>query len=434
MTHRDITAETPVGLIASSYPELLPEFERLGIDYCCGGRRSLADAAARADHDTDTVVEDLNSYEAPACDASEEIDWRNRSMTELADHIEGTHHAFARDALARLENLVAKCVRAHGDDDPRLLELQKIVAALTEDMHDHFVREERVLFPWLRRLERPTEITSGPPWSVRRPIDCMVHDHDDVGEAFARIRELTDDLTPPEDACSTWRTCYALLDELERDTHLHIHKENNILFPAGVEAEQKRGTGPSKRPAGALGGRPGCTLIELLVVVSVIAVLIAITLPAVGPAWSVGRSVASLSNTRSIATAMRMYTSHDELEHHPTARIPGMAMGDAPAAPFSISWISRLGTSLGVEVALPDNPTNEEIREYVERMQVCRLPRVIQHTRQAGDRANYVIADGHAGAHAFGDTWQQTGGDRPSRNRHDPRSRAWSQEPGLGGV
>lgn len=240
---RSITAQMTVAQIATAHPELLPELERLGIDYCCGGTRPLGDAAAKAGLDAEAVIRQLIEY-APA--ASVEVgDWTARTMTELADNIEHTHHVFAREALERLETLTAKCVAAHGDDEPRLHELQQVLAALTDDMHDHFVREERVVFPWIRRLERPTQIQGGPPWSIRRPIDCMIHDHDDVGEAFAKVHELTDDLAAPEGACSTWRECYRLLGELERDTHVHIHKENNILFPAGIEAERKRKVQPA---------------------------------------------------------------------------------------------------------------------------------------------------------------------------------------------
>ena len=235
---RNITSEMTVAHIATTHPELLPELERLGIDYCCGGGRPLGEAAVKAGLEIETVARRLAEYQPP--ENAEAGDWTSRTMTELADNIEHTHHVFAREALDRLKTLTAKCVAAHGDEEPRLHDLQHVLAVLTDDMHDHFVREERVVFPWIRRLERPTQIQGGPPWSIRRPIDCMIHDHDDVGEAFARVHELTDDLSAPEDACSTWRECYRLFGELEQDTHQHIHKENNILFPAGIEAERRR--------------------------------------------------------------------------------------------------------------------------------------------------------------------------------------------------
>ncbi len=238
---REIDVERTVGEIAKDFPELIPELERLGIDYCCGGSRTLGDAAARIGEEPRTVADALIKFEASGSDDLGMSDVAHLSMTELADHIEQTHHAVAREMLERLGVMIAKCVEVHANREPRFVELQSLVATLTVDMHDHFVREERVLFPWLRRLERPTEIQGGPPWSVKRPIDCMIHDHDEVGEAFSRIRRLTDDLTAPAGACETWRGCYRLLGELEHDTHLHVHKENNILFPAGIEAEKRRG-------------------------------------------------------------------------------------------------------------------------------------------------------------------------------------------------
>lgn len=237
---REITAQMTVGNIAAVYPDLIPELERLRIDYCCGGSRTLEESAAKIGCNPDELVTLLSDFDPSNNETEDSINYATMSMTELADHVEHTHHVYAREALDRLDKLVGECVAAHGDDEPRLHDLQRECAALTEDMHDHFVREERVLFPWLRRLERKTEITSGPPWSVRRPIDCMIHDHDDVGEAFERIHKLTDDLTPPPNACWTWKECYRLLGQLERDTYIHIHKENNILFPAGIRAEIAR--------------------------------------------------------------------------------------------------------------------------------------------------------------------------------------------------
>lgn len=236
---RRIDPTMSLAQIATNWPELVPELDARRLDYCCGGLRSLAEAATAMGLSPDALALELSAI--PALAGSEpERDWRAATMSELADHIEQTHHAFVRQTLERLSTLIRKCVLAHGDDEPRLIELQRTISAFVEDMYDHMVREERVLFPWLRRLERPTEIQSGPPWSVRRPIDCMVHDHDDAGRAFETMRLLTDDFTPPENACPTWNETYRLLAELVADTHVHIHKENNILFPAGIEAEHAR--------------------------------------------------------------------------------------------------------------------------------------------------------------------------------------------------
>jgi regulator of cell morphogenesis and NO signaling len=136
--------------------------------------------------------------------------------------------------------LMPRVLGAHAEAHPFLRELDVALRALEHDLADHMIREERVLFPWLRRLEQPGAVTIGPPWSVQRPIDCMEHDHDGVAEAFVRIRALTDDYTPPKAACASFAALLTLLSDLERDTRRHIHKENNILFPAGLRAERSR--------------------------------------------------------------------------------------------------------------------------------------------------------------------------------------------------
>ena len=230
--------EKTLGELAVERPAAIAVFERHGLDYCCGGRRTLREACLAAGKDPGVVMAAIRA-EALRPESADERNWASATMTELADHIEQTHHAFTRDVLGRLENVVPRVVAAHGESHPELHELAEVVKNLTEEMHDHMMREDRVVFPWLRRLERPTEIHGGPPWSVRRPISCMIHDHDDAGEALARIRELTGGYAPPSGACVTYRSMLGLLLDLEQDMHAHIHKENNILFPAGIMAEDR---------------------------------------------------------------------------------------------------------------------------------------------------------------------------------------------------
>jgi regulator of cell morphogenesis and NO signaling len=232
-----VSDTTTVGELAAKRPASIAVFERLGLDYCCGGKHALAGACARAGVSLAELLRAIEAEEASVRTA--ERDWQAATMAELADHIEQTHHVFVRDALKRLETVLPRVVRAHGDRHPELHALADVVEQFRAEMHDHMVREERVLFPWLRRLERPTQIHTGPPWSVRRPIGCMVHDHDDAGAALARMRALTGGYLPPEGACAPYRSMLATLAELERDTHIHIHKENNVLFPAGVRAEDQ---------------------------------------------------------------------------------------------------------------------------------------------------------------------------------------------------
>lgn len=253
---RDIWPAMTVREIAVAWPELIEMLEASGIDYCCGGGRTVAQVAAEMGLSASRLVEELSCRCGSAGAPGPDPGWSQMSMSDLADHIERTHHAFVRETLSRLDALLRKCVAAHAAREPRFVEMQKTVLRFTHDMHDHMIREERVLFPWLRRLERPSAVQFGPPWSVRRPIDCMIHDHDDAHDALLALRELTDEYAPPPDACPTWREVYRLLAKLESDTYLHIHKENNILFPAGIAAEERRGVQHSEHRAAGAGNGP----------------------------------------------------------------------------------------------------------------------------------------------------------------------------------
>lgn len=252
-----IDPEQTVARIGIDDPRSLVLFDRFGLDYCCGGTRTLRQACEAAGVDLATLQRELEALSESA--STGERDWGAATMTELADHIEHTHHVFVRETFARLAVLVPKVAGHHGAAHPELLQLEKTVRRLAEEMHDHMIREDRVLFPWLRRLDRKSEIHTGPPWSVRRPIDCMMHDHDEVGKMLREIRGLTDNFTPPPGACASFRVMVSLLAELERDTHLHVHKENNILFPAGVRAEAAEMERRGAIQGSTAGVVPGCT-------------------------------------------------------------------------------------------------------------------------------------------------------------------------------
>lgn len=232
-------ATTPIGELARDHPRLIPSFERLGLDHCCHGEETLAEACRRAGADLTEVLAALlaDSLAEPRGGDPADAPSEPLTMSALCDEIESTHHVRAREAFERLGPLLERVIKAHGAAHPEFTELAATVAGLRAEMLDHMVREERVLFPWLRRLEAPHAVKVGPPWSVRRPIDCMRHDHESVGAALARIRTLTSGYTVPPDACGSVATLFGILSDLERDTKVHIHKENNILFPAGVRAE-----------------------------------------------------------------------------------------------------------------------------------------------------------------------------------------------------
>lgn len=227
-----------IGDIAREHPLAIPVFDRFRIDYCCHGSDSFASACTKAKVEPAAVQSAVAEIETAA--AQPATDWSTLSMSALCDQIESTHHAFARNIFLQLDQLLPRIVNRHGRHLSWLTELSAVVANLKEEILDHMIREERVLFPWLRRLEQHEAIHIGPPWSVKRPIDCMVHDHVAVAAAFDKIRTLTSDYALPECACASVEALLSTLRSLELDTRLHIHKENNILFPKGIRAEAAR--------------------------------------------------------------------------------------------------------------------------------------------------------------------------------------------------
>jgi regulator of cell morphogenesis and NO signaling len=210
--------------------------ERFGIDYCCGGRSPLRELCARRGLDPLAVLHELAADDAHVA-AGDDPDWRSAPMSALADHIEATHHAYLREELPRLTQWVEKVARVHGERHPELLELQQIFASFRGELETHMLKEDRVLFPMCRMLETAAALPTFQCGSINNPIRVMLLDHEHAGDALADMRALTHNFTPPEDACITYRAMLEALANLEQDMHLHVHKENNILFPRAAAAE-----------------------------------------------------------------------------------------------------------------------------------------------------------------------------------------------------
>lgn len=227
-----LTAQTTVGQWVTDKPARARVFERLGIDYCCGGRLPLADACAKKGLDPQIVVRELLDI-APSIEP--EIDWAAQGPAALAEHIEQTHHAYLKRELPRITALTTKVAAVHGPSRASLLEVRDVFASFAYEMTAHMTKEERVLFPWIKSLASGAAPASG---GISNPIRMMMAEHDSSGEALARLRELTDNYTPPLDACNTYRAMIDALAQLESDTHTHVHKENNILFPMALKLEE----------------------------------------------------------------------------------------------------------------------------------------------------------------------------------------------------
>ncbi len=215
---------TTVAEIVADRPARSRFFERLGIDYCCGGKRPIGELCAERGLDAQSVLDALSAFEHAAGSSNVATDLRALTAEELSDHIVARHHTYLRRELPRLLAISTKVIEAHGDREPRLGPLNGELTALTRALERHLDREESSLFSHLAPNSRSAH-------SLLPVIAALEEEHREAGEALRRIRSLTDGYAAPEWACNTYRALYDGLRELEADLHEHIHEENNLLFP-----------------------------------------------------------------------------------------------------------------------------------------------------------------------------------------------------------
>lgn len=215
--------------IANQFPQSLRIFDGLGIDYCCGGGRTLADACSASNAVVERVVAQIEAGPAAV------VPWPTDSMSGLATYIQSIHHSYVRNEIPRITALLEKICGKHADKHPHLVGVRERFTALAEELSQHMLKEERVLFPYLAEVERGGEAYScfG---AVENPIRVMMAEHENAGELLREIRLLTNDYRLPEDACTSFKALYAGLAEFEGDLHQHVHLENNILFPLALQA------------------------------------------------------------------------------------------------------------------------------------------------------------------------------------------------------
>jgi regulator of cell morphogenesis and NO signaling len=226
-----------VGDVVTRRPAVAGVFEQAGIDYCCGAKQTVEDACREKGLDAAAFLERLD---AGALSERDEpvVDPAGMSLAELADHIERTHHVYLRAEFRRLDTLTSKVAAVHGAKDPRLQAVRETLLELAEELSSHMMKEERVLFPLVRRLETGDDAPLSGCGTLAHPMRQMELEHEQAGSALQRLRELTDGFVAPAWACSTYRALLDVLAHLERDLHQHIHKENNILFPRALAMEQ----------------------------------------------------------------------------------------------------------------------------------------------------------------------------------------------------
>ncbi len=224
-----------VAEIAIEMPQSIPMFEGKGIDYCCGGQKSLREACAKAGADVNEVVRALETM-GPQRESGESTASWNR-LGPLIQHLLDKHHAFTRSQLALCSKLGSKVMMVHGLKRPELTEIMGLFNPMAAELEEHLLKEEQVAFPFLLALEKPIGVPPFPFEVFKNgPERVLKADHETVGEQLRRLRALTKDYAPPEGACVTFQAFYKSLKDLEEDLHLHIHLENNVLFPLAEKA------------------------------------------------------------------------------------------------------------------------------------------------------------------------------------------------------
>lgn len=237
----DITENSIIGeLVASDY-RTASVFKQHRIDFCCNGNRTIHEACSNKKMDTDRLIAELRQVVSSSNNTV--IDYTSWPIDLLADYIEKKHHRYVETKIQEIKPFLKKIVAVHGAQHPELAEVEELFTASAGELSMHMKKEELVLFPFIRKMtanQLTGETTPAPHFgTVQNPINMMHHEHDTEGERFRRIAELTNQYTPPADACATYKVTFSMLKEFEEDLHLHIHLENNILFPKAIQLEQQ---------------------------------------------------------------------------------------------------------------------------------------------------------------------------------------------------
>ncbi len=227
-------------LVAKDY-RTASVFKKYSIDFCCQGNRTIEEACEKKNIDTKKVLEDLVAMMESKSEST--TDYQSWPLDLLADYIEKKHHRYVQEKTLEIQPYLDKICKVHGERHPELLKIKEEFNASAGELAAHMKKEELILFPFIRKMTKAklenAKVDAAHFGTVKNPIQMMMNEHTVEGHRFMKIEELTNNYTPPQDACNTYRVSFALLKEFEQDLHLHIHLENNILFPKAIEIEKE---------------------------------------------------------------------------------------------------------------------------------------------------------------------------------------------------
>lgn len=219
-------------------------FRKYGIDFCCGGKKPVAEVCAQKNIDVNVIMAELATTDTDRQGASANADkW---ALDFLAGYIVNFHHNYVKESIPAIRLWADKVAKVHGDHNPETIRIAHLFTEISDELTSHMFKEENVLFPYI--VDLVNSIKTGKPAALRgfgtvvNPIRMMEHEHETVGNLFKEIETLSGNFTPPEHACNTFRALYSALKEFEDDLFLHIHLENNILFPKAIAMESENQT------------------------------------------------------------------------------------------------------------------------------------------------------------------------------------------------
>ncbi|MGV9004499.1 iron-sulfur cluster repair di-iron protein [Flavobacterium sp.] len=216
-------------------------FSKYGIDFCCKGNRTIEEACEKKNLDFAQIEKEVTQLLETKSEGA--IDFKSWPTDLLIDYIEKTHHRFVEEKSPVLLPFLDKLCKVHGHNHPELFEINELFIGCANELAQHMKKEENVLFPFIKQMEnalRTGQAIEQPHFgTVENPIAMMKHEHENEGDRFVKIAEITNNYTPPSDACNTYKVTFAMLQEFEQDLHKHIHLENNILFPKAIEMQNR---------------------------------------------------------------------------------------------------------------------------------------------------------------------------------------------------
>lgn len=237
----EITEEITIGEVVAKDYRTASVFESLGIDFCCKGDRTINEVCETRDIDTVDLISDINLVLTK--NQKDNVDYNTWELDRLATHVEEKHHQYVEQQTPTIKGYLDQICEVHGKNHPELYEVKKLFGETAGELAMHMKREELMLFPFIKRMVKAAakneKITSSRLGTVEDSIQKMMEEHANEGERFEKINSITENYKLPADACGTYRVCFGYLKEFQEDLHLHIHLENNILFPKTIALEKR---------------------------------------------------------------------------------------------------------------------------------------------------------------------------------------------------